>query len=54
MTKTSTTSTTTAFNIFLNKCKEEQKVMFPEKKLGKPNTYLWLFSSVNMFKTRFS
>ena len=39
MTKTSATSTTTAFNIFLSKCREEQKVMFPKEKLGKPNTH---------------
>ena len=39
MTKTSATCTTTAFNIFLSKCREEQKVMFPKEKLGKPNTH---------------
>ena len=51
---TSTMTAPTAFNIFINKCREEQKRMFPEELLGKPRvaTYAFEFySPVILFKT---
>ena len=43
----------TAFNIFVKKCREEHKFMFPEEQLGKPRhvSIVTVFFTDKMFKT---